>query len=219
MNATQEIFAVIRAGDADRLKALLAADPAVARARNERGHTPLMIAQYHRRSDLVELLAAASGELGLFDAAAVGRAARVAELLDGDRSLIEARSADGFTALHYAAYFGHADTARLLLASGAVVAAVADNPMQVQPLHAAVSNRHRDVARLLVEAGAPVDARQQEGWSPLQGAVHNGDVEMTRLLLAAGADPKQHNDAGKSAIGLAADLGQTEILKLLKSAA
>ncbi len=217
MNATPEIFAVIRAGDADRLKALLAADPALARARSERGHTPLMVAQYHRRRDLVEILAAASGDLGFFDAAAVGRTARVAALLDADRDLIEARSADGFTALHYAAYFGHAETAQLLLSRGASVAMVADNPMRVQPLHAAVSNRHAAVARVLVHAGAPVNARQQEGWSPLQGAVHNGDVEMIRLLLAAGADPKQPNDAGKSAIGLAADAGNTEILKLLKS--
>ena len=217
MSGTSEIFDVIRAGDEARLEALLAADPSLAGARNERGHSAVLIAQYHHKKQMVTRLLAAGPELDCFDAAAVGATARVAELLDGDPSLVRAYSSDGFFALGLAAYFGHPETVRLLLARGADVGQVAQNPMRVQALHAAVSGRHFAVAQLLVAAGAPVNPAQQGGWTPLHGAVHNTDLEMTRLLLAHGADPKQQNDEGKSAIGMAAETENVDLLKLLKA--
>ncbi len=72
MEAAQEVFEVIRAGDATRLAALLAADRSLANARNERGHSTVLIAQYHQKRDLVTMLLAAGPELDIFDAASVG---------------------------------------------------------------------------------------------------------------------------------------------------
>ncbi|MDP3911671.1 MAG: ankyrin repeat domain-containing protein [Gemmatimonadales bacterium] len=216
MEPAQEIFDVVRAGNSDRLQALLAAEPSVVNARNERGHSPVLIAQYHKKRELVAILLAAGPELDIFDAAAVGRTERVAEWLDRDPSLLNAYSSDGFYPLGLAAFFGHPETVALLLARGADIAQVARNPMRVQPLHAAVASRSLPVVELLVNAGAAIDARQQEGFTPLHGAVHQGNLEMTRLLLAHGADPKLQNDAGKSAIGLAAEANHAAILKLLK---
>jgi len=219
MSAAQEIFDVIREGDAARLGALLAADPSLAGVRNERGHSPVLIAQYHHRQECVALLLAAGPELDVFDAASVGATARVAELLDREPSLVNDYSSDGFYPLGLAAFFAHPETVRLLLARGGDVAQAAKNPMRVQPLHSAAAGRSFEAVKLLVDAGAPVNGRQQEGWTPLQEAVQSGDVEMTRYLLAHGADPRQQNDAGKSAIGLAAERGNAEILKLLKARA
>ena len=217
MQAAQEVFDVIRAGDATRLAALLAADRSLVNVRNERGHSPVLIAQYHQRGELVKMLLAAGPELDIFDAASVGRTARVAELLDRDGALVNAYSSDGFFPLGLAAFFGHPDTVQLLLARGADVAQVARNPMRVQALHSAVTGSF-DSVRLLVEAGAPVNAKQHLGWTPLHEAVNRNDLEMTRYLLAHGADPRLQNDEGKSAIGLAADKGFGEVLKLLKGA-
>ena len=217
MSRASEIFDVIRAGDLGRLKAILAADTKAAGARNERGHSAVLLAQYHHKKEMVELLLAAGPTLDYFDATAVGATARVAEFLDRDPNLIGTYSSDGFFALGLAAFFGHPETVRLLLARGAEVGQVAQNPMRVQALHGAVAGRHLEAARLLLEAGAPVNARQQGGWIPLQGAVHNKDLEMTRLLLAHGADPKQQNDEGKSAIGMAAETENVDLLKLLKA--
>jgi len=217
MQAAQEVFDVIRAGDATRLAALLAADRSLVNVRNERGHSPVLIAQYHQRGELVKMLLAAGPELDIFDAASVGRTARVAELLDGDGALVNAYSSDGFFPLGLAAFFGHPDTVQLLLTRGADVAQVARNPMRVQALHSAVTGSF-DSVRLLVAAGAPVNAKQHLGWTPLHEAVNRNDLEMTRYLLAHGADPRLQNDEGKSAIGLAADKGFGEVLKALKGA-
>jgi ankyrin repeat protein len=216
MSATQEIFDVVRAGDTVRLKALLAAEPGLVNVRNERGHSPVLIAQYHHKKDAVAVLLAAGPDLDLFDAASVGATARVAALLDRDPSQLNAYSNDGFYPLGLAAFFGHPETVRLLIARGADLAQVARNPMRVQPLNAAVAGRSMDVVRLLVDAGAPIDPQQQEGWTPLHGAVHQGNLDMTKYLLAHGANPKLQNGNGKNAIGLAAEAGNLEILKLLK---
>jgi ankyrin repeat protein len=214
---SQELFQAIRAGDASRLSALIAADRSLVNLRNERGHSPVLIAQYHHRRELVEMLLAFEPELDIFDAASVGKAPRIAELLDGDPTLLNAYSQDGFFPLGLAAFFGHADATALLLSRGADVTTVARNPMRIQALHAAVAGRSFEVVRLLVEAGAPVNGQQQGGFAPLHEAVNRNDAELASYLLTHGADPRLQNDEGKSAIGLAAEKGFIDLLKVLKA--
>jgi ankyrin repeat protein len=185
--------------------------------RNDRGHTPVLIAQYHRQRDIVQDLLARDPELDIFDACCVGRTARVADLLDADPALLNAYNSDGFFPLGLAAFFGHPETVQLLVERGADLAQVARNPMKIQPLHAATASRNAAVVKILVAAGAPVDAAQQEGWTPLHAAAQHGDLEMARALLARGADPKRANDKGLSPIGIAAERGDTNMLKLLKA--
>lgn len=215
--ADHEIFDVIRAGNRPRLEALLAADRKVVDARSDLGHSPVLIAQYHHKHDLVAVLLAAGPTLDIFDAASVGRTDRVAALLDADPSLLNAYSRDGFFPLGLAAFFGHPDTVRLLLGRGADVAQVAKNSMQIQAIHAAVAGPSPQAVKLIVEAGAPINAKQHKGWTALHEVVNRKDVELTRYFLAHGADPKVQNDEGKSAIGLAAEQGSTDLLKVLKA--
>src|SRR5437762_12083694 len=118
MNAAQEVFEVIRAGDATRLAALLAADRSLANARNERWHSTVLIAQYHQKRDLVTMLLAAGPELYIFDAASVGRTARVGELLDRDPSLVDAYVGVGVVPLAVAGFFRLPAAVRLWLARG-----------------------------------------------------------------------------------------------------
>jgi ankyrin repeat protein len=216
MEPAQEIFDVVRAGDTVRLQALLKANPELANVRNDRGHSPVLIAQYHHKNEAVQVLLAAGPDLDIFDAASVGRTQRVAEWLDRDPTLINAYSSDGFYPLGLAAFFGHPETVKLLLSRGADVAQTARNPMRVQPLHAAAAGRSFDIVRQLVDAGAPVNGKQDKGWTPLHEAVRQGNAEMTSYLLAHGADPKLQNDEGTSSVGLAAKEGRHDMLKLLK---
>lgn len=133
--------------------------------------------------------AAAGAELDVLEAAALGDADRVRELVSADRELVALRSPDGFTALHYAAFFGTADAARVLLEHGADPGAVALNDMRVQPLHSAAAVDANETARLLLDAGADPNAVQEGGFRPIDAAAHNGNDELYALLLERGAEP------------------------------
>jgi len=174
---SEALFAAIKSGDAETLDALLAADPGLANARED-GVSAVLVSLYHRQDAAREALLAAGAQVGPLEAAALG------EL---DRLDPGARGADGFTALHLAAFFGGADAVRALLAAGADANADAENPLRVRPLHSAVASRDRESVRALLEAGADPNVAQQGGFTPLDGARHQGDDKMVQLLLDHGA--------------------------------
>ncbi|MEW5851213.1 MAG: ankyrin repeat domain-containing protein [Myxococcota bacterium] len=204
----------ITAGDAGKLRDLVTRDPSLSRARDASGVSLVMSAMYHGKRELADILAA-GGDLDVFEATALGNTARVASLVGKDASLVKAVSPDGFTALHFAAFFGRAAVAEVLLQHGADVHAVARNPMQVQPLHSAASAGHRAVMEVLLKAGANVNARQQAGWTPLQARALHGDVEGVRLLLRHGADASLQADNGSTAADLAREKGHPDVVALL----
>lgn len=216
MTKQAEVVAAVQSGNKEKLASLLAEDPKLAAARDEKGVSAVMTALYHRRTDQLQQLLAANATLDIFEATAVGRAERVSELLKGDPQLAKSWSADGFTALHFACFFGQHATGSELLEHGADAAAEARNPMKVMPLHSAASARNVALAKALIEHGAPVNARQAMGWAPIHAAAQNGDKAMAELLLKHGADPLQRNDEGVSAVDLAKKGGHVEILALFE---
>jgi ankyrin repeat protein len=134
-----------------------------------------------------EALAANGAELNVFDAAALGDVVKLGELLARARASVDAWSADGFTALHFAAFLGGSEVVRLCIDAGADVGAVARNDMQVQPLHSATAQGNVESCRLLLEAGANPNATQQGGFTPLDAAEHAGNTELAALLREYGA--------------------------------
>jgi uncharacterized protein len=214
MEDSQRAFELLRAADADGLRQILDQTPAASDARDATGVSLLMHSLYRGRRDLAELIASNKKSLDIFEAAALGRLDRVKQCLR-DASTINARSKDGFTALHFACFFGQPEAARLLIESGAAVDAVAANPTQVMPLHSAASARNLEAARLLLEHRAPVNSRQQGGWVPIHAAAQNGDRPMVELLLKHHADPKLANDEGKTPAMVATEKGHEEIAALL----
>src|SRR5258708_1601883 len=183
-------FQLLQAGDADGLRRILEQDPASSEARDSTGVSLLMHSIYRGRRDLAELIAGQKRALDIFEAAAIGRLDRLKRGLRDDASAINSRSKDGFTALHFACFFGQPEAARLLIEGGAAVDAVAANPTKVMPLHSAASARNLSAAGLLLEHGPPVNPRQQAGWGPLHAPPQNGDPSMVGLLLKHHADPK-----------------------------
>ncbi len=216
MENFQHCFQLLQAGDADGLRQLLEQDPAASEARDSNGVSLLMHSIYRGRRDLAELIASKKKALDIFEASAIGRLDRLKQCLR-DASAINSRSKDGFTALHFACFFGQPESARLLIESGAAVDAVAANPTKVMPLHSAASARNLEAARLLLERGARgiVNARQQAGWVPIHAAAQNGDRAMVELLLKHGADPKLANDEGKTPAMVAKEKGHEEIAAML----
>ena len=214
MEDSQHGFELLQAGDADGLRRILEQDPAASEACDAAGVSLLMHSLYRGRRDLAELIASKKKALDIFEATSLGRLDRLKQCVR-DASAINSRSKDGFTALHFACFFGRPEAARLLIESGAAVDAVAANPMQVMPLHSAASVRNLEAARLLLEHGAPVNARQQAGWVPIHAAAQNGDRPMVELLLKHHADPKLANDEGKTPAMVAREKGHEEIAALL----
>jgi ankyrin repeat protein len=142
-----------------------------------------------RRADAQDA-AARSGELDVFEAAALGQGQRVRELVDAEPRLAGAYTGDGFTPLHLAAFFGGADAARVLLERGAEVDARSRNEQfapDATALHSAAAARQLEIARLLLDAGADPNARQRSGHTPLDAAELNGDAELATLLRERGA--------------------------------
>jgi uncharacterized protein len=216
------VIAAIDAGDEAALRHALDEDPLLAGSTNADGVKATLHALYRGRVDLARILAERLAAPDLFEAAALGRFARVTELLRADPGGATRRSPDGFTALHFPGFFGAPDAAeisRVLLEAGADVNARSENAMSVLPLHSAVAGNHADVAAVLIEAGADVNAKQRHGWTPLHGAAQNGAVETVERLLAAGADPTLRNDDGVSAEDLAREAGHLELAERLAVAA
>ena len=216
MKTAHSAFGLLQSGNLEGFRRMLAEDPSAAEARDESGVSLLMHCLYRGQRDLAELVATKKRTLDVFEAASVGQMERLLECLRDDHAA-DARSADGFTALHFACFFSQPEAARLLIESGAKVDAVAANAMQVMPLHSAASVRNLEAARLLLEHGAPVNARQQGGWAPMHAAAQNGDRAMVELLLRHSADRALANDAGKTAAMVAREKGHEEIASLLES--
>jgi ankyrin repeat protein len=216
-SSREDLFAAIDAGDAEAVGAIVGSDPSAASARDAEGVSALMRARYRSDRAVMEAVRAAACDLDVVEAAAYGDLDRLRALLR-EAELARAVSADGFTPLHVAAFFGRADAAELLLATGADPNARGTGWMTGTPLHSAASARHAEIVRMLVGAGADPNATQSGGWTPLHSAAHNGDVQTVQLLLAAGADPTAINDDGRSVLSLAEERGDAETVAGLRSA-
>ena len=117
-------------------------------------------------------------------------------------------------ALSKAAYAGHIDVVREILASGVDVnAALA---LQYPPLLAAVHGGHPEIAELLLDHGASLADGDAE--KPLIIAVQRERTEIVQLLLRRGVDVNVADGRGMTALMYAAESGKTELARMLLEA-
>src|SRR5439155_16330206 len=164
---TAAFIDAIKAGEFDRVKAMASGDPTLIDARSRTGESAILTAVYHRQKEIVNLLVARGAALTLFEAAAAGELERVERLVGADPESVTSYSADGWTPLHLASYFGQVKIAELLLANRGDAAAPSRNSNANTPLHAALAGHHTLIAGLLIGAGADVNAADAAGWRPL----------------------------------------------------
>ena len=212
----QPLFEAIKAGKAGDVDRLIRDNPALLKTRDASGATPLLIAIYHQQHNIANAIADAVGSIDIFEAAALGRVDRIKQLLREDPSLASAYAPDGFPPVGLAAFFGHLEAVKALIAAGADIHAAARNGLKVQAIHAAVASKNLDIIRTVLEAGADPNAAQQQGFRPMHESGSTGSRELAELLMKYGGDPMLKNDDGKSTPTFAREKGHAEFADWLE---
>ncbi|MDB5117168.1 MAG: hypothetical protein JWQ79_2660 [Mucilaginibacter sp.] len=197
------------------LDALLKQNPALATGLTSHHVSPLMLSCYYKKPQVTELILKYVDEINLFEAAAAGKFDVVAHLVFTHPEVINEYTADGFTALGLACYFGQFEVARLLVLKGADVNLPSKNGYNVYPIHSAAADNHTNIVRMLIGSGAQVNVKQQAGITPLHSAAQNGNLEMLILLLENGALVNIRMEGGKLPADLAREKGFDDIAEIL----
>jgi uncharacterized protein len=129
-------------------------------------------------------------EHDVFEAATLGKAERLRELVAKDASLVNAFGDDGFQPLPLACFYGHVEAARVLLEHGADPNTLSRNErIKTNALHAAAASENKtretrlELCRLLLEHGADPSIPQGDSdFRAIDAARMNGDEELERLL-------------------------------------
>ncbi len=155
--AQVDIFSSAAIGIAGRVKALLNANPELTNSTAVDGFSPLGLAAFFGRADVVEILLENGAEVNQPSA-----------------------NPQRVMPLHSAVAGQHLKVARTLIEHGADV-----NACQAEdftPLQAAASNGQVEMAQLLLENGADAAARTKDGRTALDMAVALGHTQVADLL-------------------------------------
>ena len=120
-------------------------------------------------------------------AAKNGDASKVKELLTAAPTLLDARDADGSTALHCAAWKGHLEVVQVLIGLGALVNVHNQNDhWGTTPLHAAAHANQPKIVEALIAAGADINAVDGNGKTPLHHTTFHKATAAAKVLAKNG---------------------------------
>lgn len=211
-----DLFDALAKGDLEAVTSGLAADPALATARNASGASLLAWAFYTGKPDAVPLIRPHVAKLDPYDAIIVDDIEAVRQALaEGWNG--NARSADGFTPLGLAAFFVRPAIFDLLLPLTRDVNERATNAQQVAAIHAATAQRQAGMVEKLLRAGADADLTQADGFTALHAAAMHGDAQIAGLLVLFGADVALKSTKDQDAGDLARAGGHEWLAELLAS--
>jgi ankyrin repeat protein len=160
---------------------------------------------------------AAAADVRLVEAAKAGDGQAVRAALARPGVDVNAASADGMTALHWAAQADDVPTVKALLAAGANPNAT--TALGIPPLLAAVTNGSTQVVTLLLDKGANVSAPLAGGQTLLMHAARAGQADVVRALLRKGAAVDAVDEAmGGTALMWAAADDHGDVVKVLAEA-
>ena len=175
----------------------------------------------HRASWCIALLsvvglAAAPTDVPLIDAVKAGDSQAVSTLLRQGND-VDAPSADGTTALHWAVYRADLTAVDLLVQAGATVEA--RNRYSVTPLSLAGSSGNAAIIERLLEAGADPNTTLPGGETVLMSAARAGSVQAVEALIARGTDVNAREETrGQTALMWAAGEGHADVIRVLLAA-
>ncbi|KAF5012599.1 hypothetical protein FDECE_1366 [Fusarium decemcellulare] len=134
-------------------------------------------------------------------------------LLEMEKSQVNAKDANGKTALHIAVEHGLVDVAEKLIKAEADVSA--EDEEKRQPLHRACLEGHARLAELLLENGAEIEAKQYQQATALDEACWKGHIRVVNLLLDKNANTQVTDQNGWSPLYSASCYGHDEVVERL----
>ena len=147
-------------------------------------------------------------------AAYEGRKQDVERALDSGMDIEAVQPGLGHTALHMAAYNGHADTVLLLIKRGSKVDS--RDAEGKTPLIHACTGPYAETVEVLIKAGADVNAKEStEGFTPLMMAAGLDQLEIVKILLANKADKEAVDTDNDKAVDHARRQNLSKIVELL----
>ncbi|KAI1042022.1 hypothetical protein LB505_012173 [Fusarium chuoi] len=170
-----------------------------------------IMALNHYVSDHIE-----ATETQVHTAAYFGLSNTVSALLERGR-LADSKGICGWTALSYAARYGHEKVVKLLVARDDVDPNSTDGLYGETPLSWAAKNGHAGVVKLLLDnQGILADCVHENHQTPLSFAAENGHLEVVRLLISRhDVDPNSTSWRVGTPLACAAQKGHTAVVKLL----
>jgi ankyrin repeat protein len=176
-----EPFVIAAHGDFDRMKELLAQEPAMLNVPWARfDETALQAASHMGRRDIAEYLLEQGAPLNICTAAMLGNADDVSAFLQQDPTLANAKGAHGIPLMFHAAYSGKPEIGDLLISHGG-------GEGMNSSLHAAVISGKVEMVRWLLDNGVTdVNPPDFNGKTPLDMAESLGHSEIATLLRERG---------------------------------
>lgn len=156
--------------------------------------------------------AAKSGATAIAEAAEVNDGARVALLLKQHLE-VNARQADGMTALLWASHHDNLTMTKALVRADVDVNAT--NRYNISALTLACRNGNNDIVQLLLKNGANANTEANGGETVLMTASRTGRLKVVQSLLSNGAKVDAKDHRGQTAIMWAAADGHTDVVDAL----
>ena len=141
---------------------------------------------------------------------------KAAQLLIEQRVDVNARQADGTTALAWAVHWDDLETAVMLMRAGADVNLA--NDLGMTPLMLASLNANAEMAAKIFEVAADPNLTRATGETALMIASRTGNAAIVKMLLARGANANARTGAGDTALMFAAAERHSDIVQQLVDA-
>jgi len=176
---------------------------------NHEGESPLHIAAFNGRLDMVKNLLKCGalielqdeqGRTPLMRATYHAKSIKVVEFLLDQGANPKISENRGYTPLHGAALMGNFDALKILLSFGADIGVSSENGLT--PLHSAALGDAPTVIRYLLGKGGNIEACTSYGRTPLHYAAGSGNINAIRALISFGANRNAVDDSGRTPLEL-----------------
>jgi uncharacterized protein len=205
----------IEEGRSHDIDLLLIGNPELLQETTSHGISPLLLACYYNKPQVVRILLQHTKTMTIHEACAAGLTSYVEAIIQQAPAVVNEWSTHGLTPLAIASYFNKTDIVRLLLSKKVNPNVVSRNEQLTYPLHIAAANNHEEIGKMLIEADADVNAIQATGDTALHFAAQHGNIDLIVALLEFGADTRIANIKGLTPADLAAEKGFREIAEIL----